>query len=198
MNIIKSPSPNHSPSAYELEGVQIHKTLGLMPGTLGWLQNPISQVSVHVLFAKNGDVHELVDHSRRPWAAGRFSNPSPRARKILKKTALGTWVKPGHYLLQCEFECLLHETFTEEQYQSAVEYLKSMPFEIREAYFLEHQDTAIYKPDLDKERTEILRRLQLVPIVPDRKKLIESLMMQILQLRLAILEILLKRRKRNR
>lgn len=164
MKIIKSPSPNYGNSNYKIIGAQIHKTLGLMPWTLKWLQNPRSNASAHYLIAKNGDIHQLVQHDKRSWTAGRISNPSARAKKIMKKYPWGSYIKPGHYLLQIEFECLLHETYTEKQYKSIVWLFKNkLDFPITDENLLEHQDTAIDKPDLDKERTEILKRLKVKP-----------------------------------
>ncbi len=171
MNIIQSPSPNFSPSNHKKIGMQIHKTLGLMPWTLRWLQNPVAQASAHLLFARNGDIHQLVQFGNRSWSAGRISNPSLRAKKIMKKDWLGRWVKPGHYLIQSEFECLSNQTFTEKQYESVVwvceNILKAqLDIEITDENLIEHQDTASGKPELDPERTEILRRLEKIEVPP--------------------------------
>lgn len=159
-NIIQSPSPNFSKSNHKKIGVQIHKTLGLMPGTLSWLRNPRAYVSAHYLITKKGDIHQLVQLKDRSWSSGRINRPSERAKRIMKRTLWGSWVKPGHYLVQVEFECLFSETYTEKQYESAVWLFKQFDFDITETNFLEHQDTAIDKPDLDIEREELLRRLK--------------------------------------
>ncbi len=200
--IIKAYSPNFSPSTHKKIGVQIHKTLGLMPGTLEWLQNPESQASSHVLFARNGFIYELVDLKDRSWSAGVISNPSPRARNIMLKTMQGEWIKPGHYLVQCEFECLANQTFTKEQYESAVWYFNNkLGFKLESKYFLEHQDTADYKPDLDAERVEILKRLNMPEIVVPKPKdaTLKKLLLQlkVVQLRLVVARLLLKLFKRK-
>ena len=160
MNIIQSPSKNYSASSHKKIGVQIHKTLGLMPWTLQWLQNPKAYASAHYLIARNGDVHQLVQLGNRSWSAGRFNQPSARAKIILKKDWLGRYIKPGHYLIEIEFECMAYQTYTEKQYESAIELFKTFDFDVTNDNFLTHQDTAIDKPDLEVERTEILRRLE--------------------------------------
>ena len=171
MKIIQSPSPNFYTSKYTKVGVQIHKTLGLMPYTLEWLRNPRAWASAHYLITKNGDIHQLVQLKDRPWSAGRINQPSARAKKIMMKTAWGTYVKPGHYLIQIEYECLLHETYTEEQYNSSVWLFNQFAFDVTDDNFLEHQDTAVDKPELEKERAEILRRLD-VPDECDSSRLV--------------------------
>ena len=160
MKIIQSPSPNFSKSSYKLEGVQIHKTLGNMPWTLQWMQNPKASASAHYLITKNGDIHQMVDLKDRPWSSGRIYKPSARALKIMKKTWTGKWLQPGHYLMQTEFECLLHEDLTKKQIESYVWLVKEvLDFEVTEDNFLEHQDTCSYKPEMEKERVKILELL---------------------------------------
>ncbi len=170
MKIIQSPSPNFSKSNFTKIGVQIHKTLGLMPSTLGWLRNPRSWSSCHYLIAKNGDVHQLVDIKKRAWSAGRIKSPSVRAKKIMINNLLG-YVKPGHYLIQIEYECLINETLTSKQYESSAWLFEQFDFDVTEDNFLEHQDTAIYKPDMEKERAEIFKRLY-KPSECDSKRLV--------------------------
>lgn len=177
MNIIKSPSPNFSDSTYKKEGVQIHKTLGLMPNTLSWLRNPASQVSAHYLITKLGEIHQLVQLDKRSWSAGRINNPSERALKIMKKYWGGGYVQPGHYLIQVEFECLLDEDFTDNQYKAATWLFRQWDFDVVPENFLEHQDTASYKMDLDFQRTEILNRLKesIAPPVVDRAAIVKQI-----------------------
>lgn len=174
MKIIQSPSPNFSKTDYTKIGVQIHKTLGLMPSTLNWLRNPISFSSAHYLIAKNGDVHQLVQLKDRAWTAGRIKNISERARKIMMKTPWGTWVKPGEYLIQIEVECLLEETYTEEQFASLAELFSQFDFQVGEENFLTHRDTASYKPYLEDERSEILARLYKPDVCDDKKLVLDN------------------------
>ena len=171
MKIIQSPSPNFSTSVHTKVGVQIHKTLGLMPSTLGWLRNPRSWASAHFLIAKNGDIYQLVQLKDRSWTSGRISKPSELARKIMIKTAWGTYVKPGHYLIQIEYECLLNETYTEEQYLSSVWLFGQFGFDITKENLLTHKDTAIDKPNLENEKAEWLKRMS-EPEECDSKRLV--------------------------
>ncbi len=175
MKIIQSPSPNFSISKYTKIGIQIHKTLGLMPSTLEWMRNSRSWVSAHYLITKKGEIHQLVQLKDRSWSAGRITTRSlsDRAKKIMIKTIWGTYVKPGHYLVQVEYECLLNETFTEQQYEASSWLYSQLGFDIEKDKFLTHQDTAIDKPDLEKERKEIIRRLFYIPEDPcDSKPLV--------------------------
>ena len=170
MEIIQSPSPNFSNSSYKIIGAQIHKTLGTMPSTLDWLRDVRSQASAHYLITRKGVVHQLVALDKRPWSSGRIANPSARAKKIMKRYPWGSYVQPGHYLAQIEFECLFHQTFTEEQYEAFLGLIEEvLDFTLTPEKLLEHQDTAIDKPDLDTERAEILRRIQLDQVGIDFK-----------------------------
>ena len=157
MKIIQSPSPNFSATSHIKIGVQIHKTLGLMPWTLGWLQNPDASASAHYLVTKKGVIHQLVNLKDRSWSSGAISQPSKRGLKMMQ--SVGMTVKPGEYLIQVEVECLEHETYTEMQYESIVWLFKQFDFVVDDWNFLTHQDTAIYKPHLEKERLKILQRL---------------------------------------
>ena len=137
----------------------IHKTLGLMPWTLKWLQNPKAFASAHYLITKKGVIHQLVQLKDRSWSAGRIYKPNAKARKIMIKNHLGIYVKPGHYLIQIEFECLANESFTEDQYKSAAWLCDQFAFDLTDDNLIDHQDTCNYKPQLEKERQEILNRL---------------------------------------
>ncbi len=159
MNILQTPSPNFGKSKYPKIGVQIHKTLGLMPWTLKWLRNPRAFASAHFLIVKDGTIYQLVQIKDRAWSAGRIWRPSKRAKKIMLKNKLGLYVKPGKYLIEIEYECLLNEIYTEAQYKSSVWLFNQFPFDITEDNFLTHQDTCSYKPNLERERREILTRI---------------------------------------
>ena len=67
--------------------------------------------------------------------------------------------KPGEYLIQIEVECLEHETYTEKQYEAITWLCQQFDFKVKDWNLLTHQDTASYKPHLEKERLNILRRL---------------------------------------
>lgn len=165
MKIIQSPSPNYSKSSYAKIGHQIHKTEGT--DSLLELTTRGTNKSANALFKRNGDVHELVDGKHRAWTSGRINQPSKRARGIMLRTIWGTYVKPGYYLWQWEFECLTSQTFTQDQYSSFIRYCKQKDIKIIPVLFLTHRDTAIDKPDLEVERAEILRRASATIPLPD-------------------------------
>ena len=72
---------------------------------------------------------------------------------------VGLGVKPGEYLVQFEVECLEHETYNAHQYDLMVEICESFDFLVEDWNTLTHQDTASYKPHLDKERLKLLQKL---------------------------------------
>ena len=81
---------------------------------------------------------------------------------MLKKW--GLWVKPGHYWVQVEFEAKADETFTVEQYQSFKEIVPRLGFDVDGSNLFTHKDTASYKPNLEVERTELLKYLNKEPV----------------------------------
>jgi len=157
MKIIQALSPNSSPSTLQKRGVQIHKTLGT--DSLGWLRNPESNASANYLIKRDGTIYELVNKNKRAWTAGKIVKPNERGRAFMIKDDKGKWIKPGYYAYEIEYECLFSQTFTEKQYQVSIELYKTFGFEINKNNLLTHTDTCWYKPDLTKERIELLRRM---------------------------------------
>lgn len=155
MNIIQTPSPNFNYSVFPKIGIQLHKTLGLMPSTLNWLLNPESQSAAHFLIPKVGDSYQLVAVKDRPWTSGRFNNPSARGKRMMARYPEGT--KPGEYLIQFEVECLLHETYNKHQIELIVQICEKYYLVLEGWNTLTHQDTASYKPHLEKERLAVLQ-----------------------------------------
>ena len=49
-------------------GLTFHRTAGLMPGCLCWMQNPKAQASAHFLNPKVGQLLQLVDTADKAWA----------------------------------------------------------------------------------------------------------------------------------
>ncbi len=183
MRIIQFPSPNYSSSVYKKRGVQIHKTLGT--DSLEWLCDPRSNASAHYLIARNGDIYQLVQLKNRAWTAGKISKPNKRGKEFMAKDFEGKWIKPGFYAVQIEVEGLLNETYTEQQYKSLIWLFKTFDFEISNNSFLTHKDTCWYKPNLEKERTEILRRLGVESQEEEIKRLQEMIIVlttQVIQL----------------
>lgn len=68
---IERPSPNHGERKLAISLIVLHYT-GMMTSAqaLQRLCDPAAQVSAHYLVDENGDIHRLVDESRRAWHAG--------------------------------------------------------------------------------------------------------------------------------
>ncbi len=155
-----------------------------MPGCLNWLTNPSSNASANLLVARDGTIYELVDLKNRPWTSGRINRPSKRAKIIMPKK-WGMYVKPGHYLIQWEFECLANQTFTDAQYNAFVDYCKKKDLAVMDLFFITHKDTAIDKPDLEVERRELLDRYKMPTVkttIKPKKKTKAQIKAQIIEL----------------
>lgn len=99
MNIIQSPSPNfNSRSGHVPELLVVHCTDGFWPSDMGWLRNPVSQVSSHYVVSPAGEVHQLVSNDNAAWHGGRVNAPTAN----LKKNADGTYVNPNKYSIGIE------------------------------------------------------------------------------------------------
>jgi N-acetylmuramoyl-L-alanine amidase len=167
MKIIEDKkSPNFSSRrTYEPNVIVIHKTLGLMPGTLNWLMKPEAQVSTHYLVTKKGEIYHLVDDKQAAWHAGRIHSPSARATKVMLKDS-GGWVNPNRYTIGIENEALLEDEWTTSQIDSLV-WLVNHLAESNENSFngepdriITHRDLTSYKPNLDAWLEVILKRLK--------------------------------------
>jgi len=162
MNIIQSPSPNFSRSSHGKTVVMIHKTLGLMPGTLYWLQSRQSQASSQYLITKKGVIYQLAKNTDTAWHAGRIYNPSDRAKKVMLKTNWGTYMNPNKYCIGIENEALLGEPITPEQLKANIWLFKRLKEDVKvlfdgsPSHFLTHRDTSSYKPDMEDWRFSIL------------------------------------------
>jgi len=163
MKIIQSPSPNFSSSSYDKTVLMIHKTLGLMPWTLEWLQKPRAQASCQYIITKKGVIHQLVSDSDMSWHAGLIYNPSARGRRVMLKTNWGSYVNPNKYCIGIENEALINDTWTTPQLEANIWLFKKLrddpnvAFDGSEDYFITHKDTASYKPDLESWRDAILK-----------------------------------------
>ncbi len=185
MKIIQAPSPNFFANTGKKDVTVIHKTLGRMPGTLAWLRKPAAQVSSHYLVTKRGTIYQLVDEWDGAWHVGVQKNPSARWKKFDKKG-----INNNRYTIGIEFECLLHETYTEKQFVAGAWLINKLDLPV-----VTHRDIASYKPNLEQERTELLRRIEEPKPEPNKQKLITMLRLQIQLLLLRIQ--LLKFKSRN-
>lgn len=171
MKIIQSPSPNKSSGeGYDKTVLMIHKTLGLMPWTLKWLQNPQAQVSAQYIITKTGIIYQLVQNKDMAWHAGRVNNPSARGKRVMLKTNWGSYVNPNKYCIGVENEALINDTWTKPQLKANIWLFKQLrddpnvAFDGSEDHFITHRDTANDKPDLESWRDKILKSV----LVPDK------------------------------
>lgn len=58
------------PAGMAIDAIVLHATAGSLAGTLAWFANPASQVSAHYVVAKNGQVYQMVQESKRAHHAG--------------------------------------------------------------------------------------------------------------------------------
>lgn len=58
------------PPGSKIDCVVLHATAGGLSGTLAWFNNPNSGVSSHYVVAKDGDVFQMVEESKRAHHAG--------------------------------------------------------------------------------------------------------------------------------
>lgn len=64
-------SPNQDARAHAIRVIVIHADASPNEqGTLGWLENPKSKVSYHVLIGRTGTKYRCVPDERRAWAVG--------------------------------------------------------------------------------------------------------------------------------
>lgn len=64
-------SPNQDARAHPIRVIVIHADASPNEqGTLGWLENPKSKVSYHVLIGRKGTKYRCVPDERRAWAVG--------------------------------------------------------------------------------------------------------------------------------
>ena len=156
MEIIQKPTIKWSNTSYEKDLIVIHKTLGLMPGTLTHLSLTGKNVSAHYLVTKIGEIYQMVDDDKNAWHAGRIYSPSALARKVIKRTEKG-FINPNRYSIGIEFESLDKELWTEAQMVAGTWLIKKIGI----TTILTHHEITSYKPkEMTIWRDEILKRLQ--------------------------------------
>jgi AmpD protein len=73
MTPIDAPSPNQSarPAGTTVSCVVLHADAAPnAQQSIGWISNPDSKVSYHVIIDRNGDIYSLVPPTRKAWHAG--------------------------------------------------------------------------------------------------------------------------------
>lgn len=175
MEITKGFSPNFSISKTQKIGAVLHGTLGNYDGAVRWLSMTKEQrgdgteSSAHYVIAKDGRCTQLVDEKHDAWHAGRVSNPSPYAQKVLPKT-LGVYKNPNASFIGIEFEWFVGDPLTEAQYQTALEIIK----QIKNPILIGHKDIASFKSD-DMEFACVELRKRLAPVSNNRDLIFQKL-----------------------
>jgi len=184
MKITWVKSPNYFPDSGEKTVIVIHKTLGLMPGTLNWLTKKKSMVSSHYIVTRKGQVYQLVKEKDGAWHCGVEKNPSAKWKKLDKGG------NNNKFTIGIEFEALAEMSWTEKQIQAGSDLIKKIGIED----IVTHRDIASYKPKMDSWLTEIRKRIDTPPTEPDKLKLLK-LQIMILKLKLLIARIINSRNK---
>lgn len=143
---VNKPTPNYSRNKVnEAIGVVFHHTAGGLEGSLEWLTDRRSQVSAHVLIAKDGTQYILASDDKVTWHAG-------------VSCFMGiNWC--NEFMLGVEFEGNTLETpLTDDQIQSALQWLEERwdKHDFTIEWMTDHRTISPgRKVDLDK--TELLR-----------------------------------------
>lgn len=174
MNIRQKPSPNFYDLKRTPEIIVLHTTLGAYEGAIEWLRKP-GNSSAHFVISRFGEITQLVQLDKGAWHAGRVSNPSPRANKVLSKTIWGTTENPNKYSIGVEFasgydidrDGILEsweQAYSPQQIKAAVQLHlwieQQLGVTIDRGHVLTHRDIASYKPDLEKQRAMYLAELE--------------------------------------
>jgi len=73
----QTPSPNYGYDGQRprWRAVTVHISQGPLEGTLGWLCNPQSQASAHLVVGRAGEIHQLVGLDEAAWCQGGVCKP---------------------------------------------------------------------------------------------------------------------------
>jgi len=168
-------SPNYTKGGISPVGFCLHGTLGNYEGAVNWLcmskaqRGDGTESSAHYVIAKDGRCTQLVQVTDCAWHAGRVSNPSVYAQKVLPKT-LGVYKNPNASFIGIEFEWFVGDPLTEAQYQTALEIIK----QIKNPILIGHKDIASFKSD-DMEFACVELRKRLAPVSNNRDLIFQKL-----------------------
>ena len=198
MNISFQQTPNYAVGPTKKAVVVLHFTLGAYRGAVEWLSNANrpNRSSAHFVIGRNqGEAVQLVKVTDIAWHAGAVSNPSERARRVMKKNLDGTWVNPNQYTIGIELAAGYdvdqdgsvepnENDITEWQYQQLTELVKAFAnnpdtsFVLDEKNIIIHGDITDYKEKPEIVRKELLKRL--FPAQPTDKEAIKSQIISLL------------------
>lgn len=126
-----STSNKSSRNGYIPKFICWHIADGTYNGTIGWEQNPASQVSSHFVLGKNGEVAQLVPIDMAAWTQGGVKNPTHTYVRTHQS------INPNQYCVSIECEGFWKETkgkLTDAQFNSAVELTKHIVSEVKKLY----------------------------------------------------------------
>lgn len=198
MNIPFQQTPNYTVGPTKKTVVVLHFTLGSYNGAVSWLMNANrpNRSSAHFVIGRNqGDAVQLVKVTDIAWHAGAVSNPSERARRVMKKNLDGTWTNPNQYTIGIELAAGYdvdqdgvvepnENDITEWQYQQLTELVKAFAnnpdtaFILDEKNIIVHGDVTDYKEKPEVVRTELLKRLAITS--PQNKETIKTQIISLL------------------
>lgn len=170
-------SPNYTKGGLNPIGFVLHGTLGNYEGAVNWLcmskaqRGDGTESSAHYVIAKDGRCTQIVATDSTAWHAGRVSNPSPYAQKVLPKGLTG-YKNPNASFLGIEFEWFVGDPLTEAQYQTALEIIKNSG--IKNPILIGHKDIASYKSD-DMEFACVELRKRLTPVSNNRDLILQKI-----------------------
>jgi N-acetyl-anhydromuramyl-L-alanine amidase AmpD len=179
MNIPFQQTPNYTPANIKKTAVVLHFTLGAYNGAVSWLMNPNrpNRSSANfVIGRKEGEIVQLVKVTDIAWHAGNVSNPTDRAKRIMRKNLDGTLVNPNQYTIGIELAAGYdvdqdgtvepnENDITEWQYKQLTDLVKSLAnnpdaaFILDEKNIIVHGDVCDYKEKPEIVRTELIKRL---------------------------------------
>lgn len=170
-------SPNYTKGGINPIGFVIHGTLGNYEGAVRWLcmskaeRGDGSESSAHYVVAKDGRAIQIVKETDTAWHAGRVSNPSPFAQKVLPKGITG-YKNPNSSFIGIELEWFVGEGVTEAQYQKCLEIINNSG--IKNPILIGHKDIASFKSD-DMEFACVELRKRITPVTDNRALILQKL-----------------------
>ena len=193
MEIIFRQTPNYSIGKQPKRGYVLHATIGGYRGAVEWLMNgnrPNRSSAHYVIGRAEGEVTQLVKDEDESWHAGNISNPGEYAKKYMLKNADGTYVNPNRYTIGIEFASgydmnsngqiePAERELTDWQYRCAIEIMRKNEALIPikpDMMLISHKEIADYKTDdMIFARVELLRRMNVTPILADKQKIKEAI-----------------------
>ncbi len=179
---------DETPNWYELDEpaflIVLHATTSPAKQAIDWLKTtPEDRLrlygtktysSANAVFSRLGDITELAGPDRGTWHAGKISNPSERAKKVLRKDFLGRFKNPNKYSIGLEVAAhwdidkdgILEgweKLYSPQAVKSVASYIlhleKKLGRQFPNHHILTHKDITSYKPDIEIARAMVLTEI---------------------------------------